>query len=93
MGGGAPHSLNSSRVSGEAFRWCLTNARIHRRRVLLPLFVAAGIELKFRPAYCPEYNPIETAFAWNKARVRSQPRQALRNVAAVTLRAVRAVPD
>lgn len=65
----------------------LDNASFHRRAVLVPLFMEHEIELAFLPAYSPEYNPIETAFAWIKGFVRRNPTQSIADIPAATLRA------
>jgi hypothetical protein len=69
----------------------MDNASFHRRLVLEEMFNAAGIELKFLPAYSPEYNPIETAFAWVKARIRQNPTESIRNIPLATTRAFQAI--
>jgi len=38
------------------------NARVHRKRVLFPLFWAAGIRVIFLPPYSPWFQPIEKIF-------------------------------
>ena len=38
------------------------NARVHRKRVLIPLFWAAGIRVIFLPPYSPWFQPIEKIF-------------------------------
>lgn len=47
--------------------------------------------LKFVPSYSPEYNPIETAFAWVKAHVRRTPTESIRDIPAATFTALNAV--
>ena len=66
----------------------MDNAKFHRHRFLEPLFEAAGIELVFLPAYSPEFNPIETAFAWVKAHVRRTPTRSIRDIPAATYTAL-----
>ena len=66
----------------------MDNAKFHRHRFLGPLFEAAGIELVFLPAYSPEFNPIETAFAWVKAHVRRTPTRSIRDIPAATYTAL-----
>ena len=66
----------------------MDNARFHRVRVLQEIFARAGIDLKFLPAYSPEYNPIETAFAWIKAHVRRTPTRSIRDIPAATYAAL-----
>ena len=65
----------------------------HRRLPLLALFNAANVDiaLRFLPAYSPEYNPIETAFAWIKYKLRSTPDQSAADLIAATLAAIDAV--
>ena len=66
----------------------MDNARFHRARVLQDIFARAGIDLIFLPAYSPEYNPIETAFAWVKAHVRRTPTRSIRDIPAATYAAL-----
>jgi hypothetical protein len=40
----------------------LDNASAHRKRVLIPLFWAAGMRVVFLPAYSPWFQPIEKIF-------------------------------
>ena len=69
----------------------MDNASFHRRGPLTEMFNEHGVELMFLPAYCPEYNPIETAFAWIKAHVRRAPTEAMMDLPAATHRAFEAV--
>jgi transposase len=69
----------------------MDNASFHRNRVLEDIFEGAGIELRFVPPYSPEYNPIETAFAWVKAHVRRTPTESIRDIPAATFTALNAV--
>jgi transposase len=43
----------------------------HRRPEVRTLIEAARCELVFLPSYSPDFNPIEFAFSWLKARLRS----------------------
>ena len=49
----------------------LDNLGAHKRSEVKVLIEAAGCELVFLPAYSPDFNPIESLFAWLKARLRS----------------------
>ena len=49
----------------------LDNLGAHKRPEVKVLIEAAGCELVFLPAYSPDFNPIESLFAWLKARLRS----------------------
>ena len=49
----------------------LDNLGAHKRGEVRRLIEAAGCELVFLPAYSPDFNPIESLFAWLKARLRS----------------------
>ena len=69
----------------------MDNASFHRNRVLEDIFERAGMELRFVPSYSPEYNPIETAFAWVKAHVRRTPTESIRDIPAATFTALNAV--
>ena len=62
----------------------MDNARFHRNRVLEDMFAGADIELRFLPSYSPEYNPIETAFAWIKTHVRHTPMRSIWDIPAAT---------
>lgn len=48
----------------------MDNASFHRKGKLRPLAAKAGIQLIFLPPYSPEYNPIETFWAWLKRHLR-----------------------
>lgn len=77
----------SSRPSGKNIpSVVMDNTSFHRRGPLQLLFAEHGIELVFLPAYCPEFNPIETAFAWVKARIRNTPMDAMLDLPAVAHR-------
>jgi transposase len=69
----------------------LDNASFHRRGVLGPMFIEHDIELVFLPAYSPEYNPIETAFAWIKGFVRRTPTQSIADIPGATFRAFQGI--
>ena len=71
----------------------MDNASFHRRVRLGQIFGEHGVELMFLPAYCPEYNPIETAFAWVKAHIRREPTEAMMDLPAATHRAFEAVTE
>ena len=71
----------------------MDNASFHRRVPLTQMFNEHGVELMFLPAYCPEYNPIETAFAWIKAHVRRVPTEAMIDLLAATHRAFESVTE
>lgn len=43
----------------------------HRRPEVRALVEGAGCELEFLPSYSPDFNPVEFAFSWLKARLRS----------------------
>ena len=49
----------------------LDNLGAHKRPEVKVLIEAAGCELVFLPAYSPDFNPIESLFAWLKVRLRS----------------------
>jgi len=49
----------------------MDNATFHRKNVLSELAIQAKIELKFLPAYSPDFNPIEKTWANLKAFLRS----------------------
>lgn len=49
----------------------LDNLAAHKRARVRMLIEAAGCWLVFLPAYSPDFNPIESLFAWLKARLRS----------------------
>jgi transposase len=49
----------------------LDNLGAHKRSEVRGLIEAAGCELVFLPSYSPDFNPIESLFAWLKARLRS----------------------
>ena len=49
----------------------LDNLGAHKRPEVRRLIEAAGCELVFLPSYSPDFNPIESLFAWLKARLRS----------------------
>ena len=66
----------------------LDNASFHRRRHLEGLFDGSGIAVMFLPAYSPEFNPIETAFAWVKGSVRRNPIQSMQDIPGATFRAI-----
>ena len=66
----------------------MDKARFHRSRVLEDMFTGEDIELRFLPSYSPEYNPIETAFAWIKAHVRRTPTRLIRDIPAATYAAL-----
>jgi transposase len=69
----------------------MDNASFHRKRVLFPMFQGHGIELMFLPAYAPEFNPIETAFAWVKGHVRRNPLESIGDIPSATFRALAAI--
>jgi transposase len=69
----------------------MDNAAFYRRVQLGQMFNGAGVELIFLPAYCPEFNPIGTAFAWVKAHIRRTPTEAAIDLAAATHHAFDAV--
>ena len=71
----------------------MDNASFHRRAPLMQMFEEQGVELMFLPAYCPEYNPIETAFAWVKAHIRRAPTEAMMDLPAAAHRAFEAVTE
>ncbi len=48
----------------------MDNASFHRKSKLRSLAAKAGIQLIFLPPYSPEYNPIETFWAWLKRHLR-----------------------
>ena len=45
----------------------LDNARIHHSEELEEMCREAGVGLEYLPAYCPDFNPIETSFSVLKA--------------------------
>ena len=64
----------------------LDNLRPHKNARVLAAFEAAGVEVRFLPAYSPDLNPIEPC--WSKLKT------ALRTRAARTLEALEgALPD
>ncbi len=69
----------------------MDNAAFYHRVQLGQMFNGAGVELIFLPAYCPEFNPIETVFAWVMAHIRRTPTEAAIDLAAATHRAFDAV--
>lgn len=66
----------------------MDNASFHRKRRLEELFEGTGVALMFLPAYSPEFNPIETAFAWVKGFVRRNPIQSMRDIPGATFGAI-----
>lgn len=66
----------------------MDNASFHRSRVLDRMFARHGIELVFLPAYSPEFNPIETAFAWVKGHVRRDTLGSIGDIPGATFRAL-----
>jgi transposase len=49
----------------------LDNLAAHKRAEVKTMLEAAGCTLVFLPSYSPDFNPIESLFAWLKARLRS----------------------
>lgn len=48
----------------------MDNARIHHNANLISLLEGLGCRVVFLPPYSPDYNPIETAFAFIKSWIR-----------------------
>jgi transposase len=48
----------------------LDNLSVHKNAHARQLIEAAGCQLRFLPAYSPDFNPIEQAFAKGKQRLR-----------------------
>jgi len=49
----------------------MDNASFHKKRILAAMASAAHCRLAFLPPYSPEFNPIESLWAWLKNRLRS----------------------
>jgi transposase len=49
----------------------MDNLAAHKRAEVKDLIVAAGCWLVFLPSYSPDFNPIESLFAWLKQKLRS----------------------
>ncbi|ACO68211.1 hypothetical protein MICPUN_64987 [Micromonas commoda] len=69
----------------------MDNASFHRSRILTPMFAHHDMELMFLPAYSPEFNPIETLFAWVKGHVRRDALGSISDIPGATFRALAAV--
>jgi transposase len=63
----------------------------HHKVRLTAMFAAAGIDIKFLPAYSPEFNPIETAFSWTKCMVRRTPNQSANDIVLAVFGALQAI--
>lgn len=64
-----PHFLVPSLRPGQVV--ILDNLRVHQSTTVRDAMAAAGCELRFLPAYSPDFNPIALAFAKIKSHLRA----------------------
>ena len=69
----------------------LDNLSAHKSAPARQLIEAAGCELRFLPAYSPDFNPIELAFAKLKARLRAAAARDPDTLEQATARAIDAI--
>lgn len=69
------------------------NLSIHKNAAARAVIEARGAELRFLPAYCPDFNPIEMLFAKIKALVRSAAARCFDTLCTAIGKALEAVTD